>query len=480
MSVTFSVFAENKWHRNTVEDLTFIHKQLQTNTPGYVDTKNQAYRILTDVGYKKALNAAKEVQTKEGYFYVVMQYVNAFKDEDFNVLINTSMHFVWTDFLVAYRNGAMYVSPDFYDKSNKNIPPIDAKLMSCDQMPVNELMEKYVFQYSGTSALQADWYAEAPYLFARPKNPFLKPIEQCLFSYKGKTTSYKLHWSELSLSTAVQLDTVDTLAYTYYPQYRTHKLKDEVLWVTIPSFAAKNTAEAYYLNELAKLGPSWRMNKLIVFDLRGNTGGNPEYGYNILSSLYGKAYVDEHLYPLIGDSYAQWRISEPNYQYLTNEETKIYDKKAKRLYYDVADKMEPHLETKLDDYVTHRIEAVNGTVARLPSSLYRGSLIVLTDGRCGSSCLTFVSEALAFPNAFQAGVETNGDTFYTESRMVEMPSGVGKLYFPMKVMRNRSFGSNVPFKPTFIFRGDINDTKALRAWIVEIYKENINKRYKFI
>lgn len=55
MGVTFSAFAENKWQRNTIEDLTFIHKQLQANTPGYVDTKNQAYKILTDEGYKKSL-----------------------------------------------------------------------------------------------------------------------------------------------------------------------------------------------------------------------------------------------------------------------------------------------------------------------------------------------------------------------------------------------------------------------------------------
>jgi len=55
MGVTFSAFAENKWQRNTIEDLTFIHKQLQANTPSCVDTKNQAYKILTDEGYKKAL-----------------------------------------------------------------------------------------------------------------------------------------------------------------------------------------------------------------------------------------------------------------------------------------------------------------------------------------------------------------------------------------------------------------------------------------
>lgn len=94
----------------------------------------------------------------------------------------------------------------------------------------------------------------------------------------------------------------------------------------------------------------------------------------------------------------------------------------------------------------------------------KGNVFVLTDFRCGSACLDAV-DLWKTLGAVQIGRETNADTVYMELRETALPSGLAKVWVPMKVYRGRGRGNNEPQVPAHVFAGGMADEQALRAWV---------------
>ncbi|MCY1376599.1 hypothetical protein D9M69_641060 [compost metagenome] len=42
-----------------------------------------------------------------------------------------------------------------------------------------------------------------------------------------------------------------------------------------------------------------------------------------------------------------------------------------------------------------------------------------------------------------------------------------KMWVPLKVWKNCKRGDNEPYVPKFTFDGDINDTEAVQAWVLD-------------
>ena len=56
---------------------------------------------------------------------------------------------------------------------------------------------------------------------------------------------------------------------------------------------------------------------------------------------------------------------------------------------------------------------------------------------------------------------------YMDIRPQPLPSGLSRISVPMKVYRGRGRGSNEPYVPDRRYAGDMRDTQALEAWILE-------------
>ncbi|MCY1307751.1 hypothetical protein D9M70_577050 [compost metagenome] len=97
---------------------------------------------------------------------------------------------------------------------------------------------------------------------------------------------------------------------------------------------------------------------------------------------------------------------------------------------------------------------------------FRGKLVLVTDSNCGSACLNFVEEVLSIPGAIHVGSTTSTDTRYTDVAIVSLPSAA-TLWVPLKVWKGRKRGDNVPYVPQFRFEGDLNDTAAVQAWVLD-------------
>jgi hypothetical protein len=94
-------------------------------------------------------------------------------------------------------------------------------------------------------------------------------------------------------------------------------------------------------------------------------------------------------------------------------------------------------------------------------------VVVITDHFCASACLDFVIAASALPNFLQLGEQTYADTAYNEPlhfpEPIELPSKLGTFYYPSKIAGQRG-----PFTPAIKFEGDMNDTNALKNWVMNL------------
>jgi len=109
-------------------------------------------------------------------------------------------------------------------------------------------------------------------------------------------------------------------------------------------------------------------------------------------------------------------------------------------------------------------------ISKEPYNPIKGKVIIITDGRCGSSCLAFLDEATNIPNIILVGKTTHANSIYTAYRKETLSSEFAILGFPMMSTINRKRLSNQPYVPTYIFPDDINYTGKLKKWIIQLHR----------
>lgn len=99
------------------------------------------------------------------------------------------------------------------------------------------------------------------------------------------------------------------------------------------------------------------------------------------------------------------------------------------------------------------------------SSRYAGQVILLTDDDCFSSCLHMTDLFLRL-GAVQVGRTTDVMHRYYDTKQIELPSG-----FSTFVSATNDFGaprSIGPFKPRYIYDGDMKNTQKLKSWVSDL------------
>src|SRR5256885_8610482 len=84
------------------------------------------------------------------------------------------------------------------------------------------------------------------------------------------------------------------------------------------------------------------------------------------------------------------------------------------------------------------------------------------------SCLDFVSAALQIPGIVHVGSMTGTDTQYTDVADKALSPTV-TFRVPLKVWKNhgRQDKEGKPYLPQFVFDGDLADTAAVQAWVLD-------------
>ncbi len=253
-----------------------------------------------------------------------------------------------------------------------------------------------------------------------------------------------------------------------------NSMPNGIIWITLPTFQPNKDQQKELENIIDEL-PHYQKSKLIVFDLRNNTGGNSDWGIALLKNLFGEEYVTQKLYALNKNIEVDWRASKDNIAHLTYLVDYIKDqfgaKSSQALEFKTIE------EGMQQAYKEHKVFYTEySSEYTIPTTKEKNSvtakIAAITSSRCVSACLDFIDGIKAVdPKALLIGQTTDADTVYIEVREIDLPSGLGKIQFPIKMYRNRPRGNNVPYIPNISYPADINSEEEKNEWLLETIKK---------
>ncbi len=215
-----------------------------------------------------------------------------------------------------------------------------------------------------------------------------------------------------------------------------------------------------------------RAAELVVFDLRGNNGGNSQWADDVLAGLYGKPFMDYRKALQDNKGYTEWRVSKDNLKHIDEIvalQTRQFGAGSAVVaeFGALATRMRAALESgkpfvRQDDGAPRPAVAAGG-----PAPLTKARAILVTDSTCASSCLNGADAVLSLPDVRHFGQTTGADTVYMDVRQVTLPSKLARLVLGLKVDRDGLRGNNQPWVPSLQFDGQIGDTDQVKAWVLK-------------
>jgi hypothetical protein len=461
--------AELPWGTLLRLDLEAMHRTLVESHPGAVDDVNRGFRTWLEEGYQQGLERASRCDSFDGYRYGLEAYAVGFQDGHLGVRLDLRRGYRrWPGFLVGHRDGKLVVRT-IDEAAAKDLPPLDAELVSCDGRPARAILEKDVFPFLGNPAFERMWDAAAPRLLLGENNPWRGPLpKSCTFRERGATRTRTLAWRTIrEEELRPRLDVAEgapSLDFGIRP------FGERGIWVTLPTFNGKDARVVPKLEAAIAQAPSWRDRDPIVFDVRTNAGGSSLWGFRMLCGLYGEDLVKARRAALESKEYVEWRVSAHNAAHMDRMVEQLIREQGP------ASPAVPKMRTKAagmrqalaDGRSLWREPSSPGKPAGAPPNPVAGRVFLLTDGSCGSACLDFADLVIALPGTTHVGRSTGADTVYMEAAYVPLPSGVAELGFATKVYRNRPRGNNESYVPRHRFAGDMTDTAALERWIQQL------------
>jgi hypothetical protein len=461
------------WTELTRGDLAAMRKTLLENHPGPVDPQNPAYREWLDHGYERALAMADSVESLDGMMAVLSFYTSGFHDGHLGWHPSFERAFsLWPGFVPALRQGR-FVIDTVAPFAESDALREGAEILDCDGETLQHRLTQRVMAFrEGIPSLEASRVRLAPEVLVDRLNPWLPRPKHCRVrpSPGSPPVDVSLSWrwigrEELQplLSRAAYGPGVDHYAITHPA--------DGVAWVTIPSFAENVGDHRAGLERLISGLPAERGDRLIVFDVRGNGGGNSAWGKRILAALFGEDYVERVDAATFAHVYTEWRASKGNAEFIERYTLPRFKKGSETSLY-----LEKLVAAMREGMATGRelvrveddSEAVEADTATVPANPLGEHVILLTDGWCASACLDFADLLLAIPGVRHAGAPTFADAVYIDNRANLLPSGIGSFGFSMKVYRHRPRGNNEPYRPDLRYPGDLWETGRLQAWLLRV------------
>jgi hypothetical protein len=272
-------------------------------------------------------------------------------------------------------------------------------------------------------------------------------IEDFINSFKDSHLG--VHWNEKSPENR------NTQQIQHFSlQYTT----PEIIWISLPTFELDSDQEKEFRFLLQEI-PNFRQNHVVVFDLRGNQGGNSGYGSKIVDALFTQDFAQQQREEANKNVFVDWRASADNLSYLQS----IYKRAHFEWLKPIVEGITLSLKEQKPYYKEINVPPPHRHVSGLFLNLVTSKVVVIMDDHNMSAALDFIDELKMMDSVMLVGKTTKADRVYMEARNVNLPSGLGTFTFPIKVYRNRVRGDNKPYKPDI--ECDTNDTSKLEKLV---------------
>ena len=210
-----------------------------------------------------------------------------------------------------------------------------------------------------------------------------------------------------------------------------YNISEKTVYLKIPTFTTSKITESKIENYRKILDKNPQ--KDIIFDIRGNGGGNNMYFQILLKKLFGKKYYNSIMNEYYAKTYIEVRSSQGNVEYWND----FYRKNKIKSGYCLK-KINQCLKNGIDMCkISTKIEKS----AEKTKSKFKNKIFVIIDGNNFSASLDFIDELkLLAPNqTILVGKKTGQDSLYMNVREVEICNGK-ILGIPTQVWRNRLRG----------------------------------------
>lgn len=292
-------------------------------------------------------------------------------------------------------------------------------------------------------------------------------LKRCRFEAPdGKITDLGVSYAAVNSGQFFQM----TMHHKEQPRrVNTFSLENGVLWIRAANFNMNEDGANALASMLTALSAA-RDVRQIIFDSRGNAGGDSSIGERIFEAATGGLEFDRSAMAALPRTYAQWRVSDT--AIATAERTRAH---LVRLYGANSIQAQQAAE-RLTAFRSARaagrpwVEQEGGQrltrddIARRHGRLrhFQGGVALITDANCASACLDFADLVLQVPGAVHLGQTTSGYAVYIDVGDAELPSK-NRLFLPLKVWRNRLRGNNETLVPDIALDVDMEDDAAVQV-----------------
>lgn len=464
--------AAKGWRALAEADVSFAERLLRNNHPGAApELGDAAFRRTLDSTIAVAHKQAQAVAGWDGYVAVMRGLAYGIGDKHiwFRALHQPiTPH--WGGAIAALRGGTWLL----VDGDSARPAPVGGELVSCDGVPIADYARQRLASTHGVWSVEAQRITAAPFLFVDEGSPFVPLPKSCVVKKDGQTTTWSPEWR--SVSRAVLSAKIAAAAPVGRAGFGIRPFA-KGFWVGMESL---NDRAAKVADSAKARAEELRKAPMIVVDVRGNGGGNSQYGGQLAAAIWGDGAV-RAAYAALGEGdpacQTLMRASADNIVFWEKFVADIRardGKEAADRWQGTVDEMKAAqkagkaLSGPVCEPSKRPASVSPDYVKALPANVtagfdYHGTVVLLTDHACFSSCL-LMTQLFRTLGAVHVGEATDGGTNYMEVREEMLPSLLGYFSTLQKVALNAPplIG---PFRPSKVYSGLITDMKALEAWI---------------
>ncbi len=472
--------APSPWKQLTVVDVERLHRSVVDLHPGMRDPDTPDFAARVAAAYQTAKTRAEAAKTYADWLAATQGFMLSFRDG--HTIFRPSLsptRVRWPGFLIDGRAGGWVVRRPAGFVDDGAGPIEGARITACDGIPIDKLLKARL------DGIEADWSKEperirqAYRLMLDTRIEGAAPLSECVFEWQGQVKGYKLSW-QITPWSSLSSGLAPYLRRVVRPiSMRTLASGGE--WISLGSFGDETKLEA-----LAKSMESAPDNlstaPFIVFDLRGNGGGNSTWGERFARIVWGEAAVAYRTAEIDGrpsQRAGKYFRATPEVARAARAEATEFKAQGPNYasvasyWYEIAHRIaaSPDGDRKLvHDPCCDRTPS-DVPITTVPNA-YNKPVYVLIDAGCFSSCV------LAANRLIEQGAIAIGETSGQNEEYGEivtpppLPSGLARYFLPISIIRQPS--ETLRVVPKMRWEGAMDADGEIETWIAKMARNSMS------